>query len=419
MSGRAIEEQPGDLTARLPAFAARLRVLHGFLVGPGEVTDALRALGAVNLLSRREVRDAWRAVFTASPEQGRIFDAEFDAFFRTSPLPAPQLPPLLPETPTEQKQEAQAQAGETPGAQKRSPNPGPPPAELAEAKLLPGGAEGEAHDDPEAPDTELVLHARMSPNAGEGGPLTASGDDLPALLRAARQLVQAVALGQARRLVPRPRGPKLDARRTVRHAARTAGDPVKLHWLGRPRRAPRFLLVLDGSRSMGQDARRLLRFAHALQLAARRVEVYAFSTELTRLTPHLRRLPPGQEIALPEAGAAWGGGTRIGENLLRLARQERARVSRDTAVFILSDGLDTGDPELVRRALRDLSRRAGLVVWLSPLAALPNYQPVQRAIVAALPSLSALLPAASTADLLALPARLRRRTTHQRGTSSI
>lgn len=398
----------GDLSAHLPEFARNLRQGHGFLVGPGETTDALRALQAVDILNVREVKDALRAVLCASAEQGRIFDLEFDAFFRSSPLPRPQLPPLLPQTQGDQKEQAGAPAGEQAGPQRAAPKTAQS-AELAEVEALPGGANGEAHDDPDTPDTALTLLTRLSPHAGQGEPATAASADLADLLRAARQLVQAVRLGHARRLVPRPRGTKLDARRTVRRAARTAGDPAVLHWLGRPRRAPRFLIVLDGSRSMGQDAARLLHFAYALQLCARRVEVYAFSTELKRLTPRLRAMPPGVPLTMPELGAAWGGGTRIGESLLALTRQERARVNRDTAVFILSDGLDTGDPELVRRALRDLAHRAGLLVWLSPLAALSGYQPVQRAIAAALPSLDALLPAASTADLLALPRRLQLR----------
>ncbi|MDL2344980.1 VWA domain-containing protein, partial [Deinococcus sp. MIMF12] len=170
---------------------------------------------------------------------------------------------------------------------------------------------------------------------------------------------------------------------------------------------PRFLLVLDGSRSMGPHAARLLRFAHALHLRSRRVEVYAFSTDLTRLTPYLRGAVPGAALTLPDLGGAWGGGTRIGDSLLRLAREERGRVTRDTAVLILSDGLDTGEPETLTRALRDLRARAGMLVWLSPLASLPGYQPVQRAVAAALPHLDAFLPAGSVRDLHALPGRLR------------
>ena len=409
---------PPDLASQVSAFTARLRDRHDFLIGPGETADALRALGAVDVLERREVRGALRAVLSASPEQLRLFDLEFNAFFRVEGAAQPKLPPLLPETKapgTEQQTETGQPPPPRPGQQPapkptRAPAPddAPDPDEDAPDSQAPGQPlDG---DDTAPPDDAAVpsLRARLSPNAAPGQAVQAGGDDLPELLRAASALVRSLQLGRARRLKPQPnRGPKLDARRTLRAAARTAGDATLLRWLGRPRRAPRFLLVIDGSRSMGGDATLLLRFAQALYLRSRRVEVYAFSTGLTRLTPALRQAAPGVPLTLPDLGEAWGGGTRIGENLLRLAREERARVNRDTLVLILSDGLDTGEPALVSRALRDLRAQAGQVVWLSPLAALPGYQPVQRAILAALPFLDALLPVAGAADLHALPRRLK------------
>ncbi|NTY00474.1 VWA domain-containing protein [Deinococcus sp. JMULE3] len=401
------------MAAQVTTFAGRLRRRHGFLIGPGEIRDALRALEFVDLLSRRELRGALRAVLTATPEQGRTFDLEFNAFFRAGGQPQPELPPLLPETPAPAEPDPEGEPQDQPDREQGDPEARPEQTPSPQAGSDPGGdlPDGEALQDGQDSEGEEqdapVMQARVSPNAAPGEALRVDAGDLGGLLRAASGLIRALELGRARRLRPLPRGSKLDARRTLHAAARTAGDAVHLRWLGRPRRAPRFLLVLDGSRSMGRDATLLLRFAQALHLRSRRVEVYAFSTGLTRLTPLIRGAAPGQPLALPDLGDAWGGGTRIGENLLRLAREERGRVNRDTVVLILSDGLDTGDPSLVGRALRDLQRRSAGVVWLSPLAATPGYRPVQRAIAAALPHLDALLPAAGPDDLHALGRRLR------------
>ncbi|WP_034385732.1 VWA domain-containing protein [Deinococcus sp. YIM 77859] len=398
---------PARLSAQVSAFAGRLRDEHGFLIGPGEVADALRAVAAVNVLHVTEVRDALRAVLTSTPEQARMFDAAFDAFFR-SPVgrpPALAPPPARPAagTPRPPPRATGRETGQllTPSADPGEED-GPAP-ELPSGKALepqPAGSEGPAAPSP-------PLRVRLSPQAGAGTPVQAGAADLPELLRAASAVARAAELGRERRLRRQPQGPKLDARRTLREAARTAGDAAVPRWLGRPRHAPRFLLVLDGSRSMGRSAAQLLRFAFALQLRARRVEVYAFSTGLTRLTPQLRCLSPAQPLTLPDLGEAWGGGTRIGENLLRLAREERDRVHRNTVVLILSDGLDTGDPDVLARALRDLRARAGRLIWLSPLAATPGYQPVQRAVQAALPHLHAFLPAGDVADLYGLARLLR------------
>ncbi len=404
---------PAELSAQITAFVARLRTRHGFLVGPGEASDALRAAGVVDVLSKRQLRDALRAVLIARPEQARIFDHEFNTFFRVGDSPAPpELPPLLPETDApgaEQETEASPKKQQEGEGEQSAPAPAEP-GEEPERTTVQAQPQSESRDEPDDPGDDFqTVQTRLSPNAGTGGEVSSETGDLRELLRAATALIRAVELGRSRRLKPQARGPKLDARRTLRAAARTAGDPALLRWLGRPRRAPRFLLVLDGSRSMGRDATLLLRFAQALSLRTRRVEVYAFSTGLRRLTPYLRQAQPGQALTLPDLGEAWGGGTRIGENLLHLARQERERVGRDTVVIILSDGLDTGEPAVLERALRDLKARAGRVVWLSPLAALPGYQPVQRAIRAALPHLDALLPAGGLEDLHQLGCRLRQR----------
>ncbi len=409
---------PEAVPALVLRLAARLRTRHGFLIGPGEVGDALRALGVVDLGRVREVRAALRAVLCASRAELRVFDAEFAAVFLPGDLPPPELPTLPPAAPgVPEPGPAQPQPGAPrpePAQEEGAPAPPrdlPEPPPVAADDAMPGAAGAPQpgpdaeQDGPPAP----VQFARLSDQPGAGGEGALPPDDLGTLLRAAGAFLAALRLAPRHRRVPQARGRVLDLRRTLRAAARTGGDPARLRWLGRPRTQARVLIVLDGSRSMGRDAALLLRFAQALHLRARRVEVYVFSTDLVRLTPRLRGAAPGAPLALPQEAGAWGGGTRIGQSLLRLARDERARVTPDTALLILSDGLDTGDPDLVRRALRDLSARAGLVVWLSPLAGLPGYRPVQRAVAAALPHLDALLPASGLADLLALPAALRRR----------
>ncbi|KQQ97798.1 VWA domain-containing protein [Deinococcus sp. Leaf326] len=411
---------PEAVPALVLRLAARLRSRHGFLIGPGEITDALRALSVVDLNRVREVRAALRAVLCASRAELGVFDTEFAAVFLPGDLPPPELPTLpsaapgVPEPGLAQPQPGvsrpePAQEDGRPTLPRDPPEQTPPPvddaATGASTTALPQPGPDTGEDGPPAP----VQFARLSDQPGAGGEGALPPDDLGTLLRAAGAFLAALRLAPRHRRVPQARGRVLDLRRTLRAAARTGGDPARLRWLGRPRTRARVLIVLDGSRSMGRDAALLLRFAQALHLRARRVEVYVFSTDLVRLTPRLRGAAPGAPLALPQEAGAWGGGTRIGQSLLRLARDERARVTPDTALLILSDGLDTGDPDLVRRAMRDLAARAGLVVWLSPLAGLPGYRPVQRAVAAALPHLDALLPASGLGDLLALPAALRRR----------
>jgi uncharacterized protein with von Willebrand factor type A (vWA) domain len=68
-------------------------------------------------------------------------------------------------------------------------------------------------------------------------------------------------------------------------------------------------------------------------------------------------------------------------------------------VVILSDGLDRGEPETLREAMRAVHARARKVVWLNPLLGDPRYEPTARGMEAALPFVDAFLPAHDLASL--------------------
>ena len=77
------------------------------------------------------------------------------------------------------------------------------------------------------------------------------------------------------------------------------------------------------------------------------------------------------------------GGTRIGHALEEfLADARRTAAARDALVLIVSDGLERGDPGAMVSAVRRLGRLSHRVVWWSPLACDPNYQPLTRAMAA-------------------------------------
>jgi len=70
--------------------------------------------------------------------------------------------------------------------------------------------------------------------------------------------------------------------------------------------------------------------------------------------------------------------------------------------IVLSDGWDTGEPEVLSDALRAIHRRAGRVVWLNPLLGSPSYKPLTRGMQAALPHIDVFAPAHNLASLEAL-----------------
>jgi hypothetical protein len=67
-------------------------------------------------------------------------------------------------------------------------------------------------------------------------------------------------------------------------------------------------------------------------------------------------------------------------------------IDRDTVVIVLSDGWDTGEPEVLSQEMLALKRRAARVIWLNPLLGNPSYEPLTRGMAAALLALTLLRP---------------------------
>lgn len=168
----------------------------------------------------------------------------------------------------------------------------------------------------------------------------------------------------------------------------------------RKRQRP-LIIIADISGSMEKYADLFLVFAHAAQRRLDNVEVFTFSTELTRITEDLRRRDTKSALAKVSASVHdWSGGTKIGEALADWNRLWSRRLSRGGPVaLILSDGWDCGDPELLQIEIARLARSVHSLVWLNPLAARADYRPATRGMRAVLPQIDHLLPAASVNDL--------------------
>ncbi len=205
-----------------------------------------------------------------------------------------------------------------------------------------------------------------------------------------------------RRRQPSRRG-QPDLRRTLRKALRTGGDPINRAWTSRRPKRRRIVFLLDVSGSMSAYSRALAMFAYAALRADTRFEAFSFGTRLTRLTWSLvGRTPDDALRRVASEVSDWDGGTRIGLSLKALLdRSGYARLVRGAVVIITSDGLDVGDPELVREQMARLRRLAHRVVWLNPLKANAAYEPLAQGMSAALPYIDVF---ASGHDLASLDA---------------
>jgi uncharacterized protein with von Willebrand factor type A (vWA) domain len=134
------------------------------------------------------------------------------------------------------------------------------------------------------------------------------------------------------------------------------------------------------------------------------VASFIFHTRVTAVSQALHDPDPWRaQERLHLIAQGWAGGTRIGESLAQFNREHAPRIVHSrTAIIIMSDGYDTGDPARLSDALVQLRRRARRVVWLNPLGNRPGYAPICQGMLAAMPHLDLLAPGSDLTSIAAV-----------------
>lgn len=363
------------LQARLGGFASFLRA-NGFATGGTESLDVLGTALRTGVLDARVLRWSLQALLCGRGDEWRRFDTLFDAYF------------LPPNKTVFVASDAAAAPGHAPG----STHDGDQGDDSA------AGAGAESDDD--------TLAARHGASRDES---LASMDfrdlnrseDVRAIGGLMRRFARRIKRLQLRREARAQRGRRLDLQSTIRQSVASGGTPLRLAWRQRRRVRPRLVLLLDVSRSMSLYSFFYLRLARALCAELADVHCFIFHTRMTGVAEALRDPDPWRsQEKLHLLAAGWAGGTRIGECLDDFNRGAGARlVHSRTGVIVVSDGYDTGEPELLSEALATLGRRARRLVWLNPLLGQPGFTPSSRGMQAALPHLDLLAPGADLASI--------------------
>jgi uncharacterized protein len=341
---------------------------NGLPIGVTGTLHALEAVRQVAASGAEAMRFALRAALCSSKEEWDLFDRLFEA----RPRPASQ--------------------------------PNPPTGGLS----LPGVVAAASSAAPQDGDGKATLGASLQERLRKNDFSAVPPVHQQELERMAQRLLRQLSFRLSRRLkIGRRRGP-VDLRRTIRRSIGRGGDPLDLRYRNRKLRQARLVLLLDVSGSMNLYSLFLLRFAHALAKHFHHAETFLFSTGLVNVTRMLRSRPlAGALRAIAEIPAGWSGGTRIGASLGDFNRRYgRHSMRRDTIVMVMSDGWDTGDPEMLATELRAIKRRVRKIVWLNPLLGMADYRPVTRGMAAALPYIDVFAAAHSLESLLELERHL-------------
>jgi uncharacterized protein with von Willebrand factor type A (vWA) domain len=381
-----------SLPENLAAFCDRLRSDYGFRLGPRELADAARAVTIVPLADERSVRDALRPVLSHTHADVRAFDDAFERFFHPRPFDRGEDPRQR-----DRERPVGARGSTSHAVDVDTPQDERAPDATAESIAV-GAGTAEAND--EFPAVAATL--RYSPLAGETPPPVLDPPD-DEWRSAARMLVTRLRGRLSRTWRPSPRGQRFDLRRTLRSSLHTSGEPVLPRWRARVRRRPRFVVLVDGSRSMGGHAIVALTCSAAIASASPDVEVFTFSTAVHRITREVSLVAAGARVRLPPLHHAWGGGTSIGASLRELLQQSGDRLlGRDTVVIIASDGLEAGDPIVLRDAMSRLRRECLAIIWLNPLLETSGYEPSAQGMRVARPFVTTLAWVNDAASLMQL-----------------
>jgi uncharacterized protein with von Willebrand factor type A (vWA) domain len=327
-------------------------------------------------LRREDLYWAARSSLVSRPEDREAFDLAFDEYFGVGA----GLPPI-----------ARLVVPGTPATAREAASPG-------EMKAVEGlvAARWRSAGQAEEPEGEAAIRivASAAEVLREKSFAELSEEERRRVTHLIRRLAVTAPVRKTRRLRPSPSGDRFDMRRTLRRSLRTEGEPFHLAWRGPGNRSRPLVLILDVSGSMGPYSRALMQFAFAALAAGRKVEVFCFGTRLTRVTRSLRTKDPDR--ALREVGrlvADWEGGTRIGPSIKQLLDRWSQRAAlRGSIAVICSDGLERGEPELLRQQMARLRRLVHRIVWVNPLKGSPRYEPLARGMAAALPSIDVFLP---------------------------
>jgi uncharacterized protein len=366
-------------------FARSLKEL-GVKVSLSQVLDASRSVELVDIGERADFRALLRANLVSQKEDFPVFDLAFDCFWREQSYERVPMETIeIQGTPTESD----------------APEGGDEEGGLEEA-----ATESAANENSELDNLDEFTVPTYSPqelmNRKDFSEMGV--EESRAIARAIMLIATKIATQISRRKKIGRKGNTIDPRWTMRRSMKYGGEVIELVRRKKRIKKTKVVLLCDVSGSMDCYSRFLIQFMYGLQNELWGVETFVFSTSLSRIT-HLIRTKDIANALDKISGSilGWSGGTNIGRSLHTFNRSfAPSIVTPRTVVVIISDGWDRGDVSLLEREMQDLKRRCKKIIWLNPLLASENYEPLCKGMQAALPYLDLFLSVHNVNSLVAL-----------------
>ena len=383
-------------TARLVGFIDHLRA-NDFAVGPAETEAALTLLDDISWLPLERAKLGLRTLLTSTRDDWTRFDDLFEAYWFRRGRSRTGVKPKSASATGKQHEIWQHHLD---GSSNRKDRNKP-------------GVQQEAVTDDDvtgAPGEGRLIASRESTLKKTDLRHLSDPDEIKTAEKLAYRLAAAIRYRLSRRHRLSRRGLRPDLRRTIRANLSNGGDPLHLITKARPDRPVRLVVLLDVSGSMQPYSRFFLQFVKGLVCSWLETEAFLFHTRLVRVTDAVRdrdSIRAMSKLALMAEG--FGGGTRLGHCLdIFNTRYAKSTVNSRTVFLILSDGYDTGSCEDLVDTLSRLKKQAPRLVWLNPLLGWRDYEPINKAMVAAMPLIDHFAAAHTLESLAAIETDLAR-----------
>jgi uncharacterized protein with von Willebrand factor type A (vWA) domain len=367
------------------AFGRALKQL-GVKVSLSQVLDASRSADLVDIAERNDFRALLRANLISQKEDFPVFDMLFDCFWREQSYERVPMETMdIQGTPTESQA---PEGGDEEGGME----------EAASEALAQENVPLENLDEFAVP----TYSAQELMNRKDFSEM--SVEESRAIARAILLIATKIATQISRRKKIARKGAVVDPRSTMRRSMKYGGEVIELAHRKRRIKKTKVVLLCDVSGSMDCYSRFLIQFMYGLQNELWGVETFVFSTSLSRIT-HLIRTKNIVDALEKISGSilGWSGGTNIGRSLHTFNRNfAPSMVTHRTVVVVISDGWDRGDVSLLEKEMQDIKRRAKKIIWLNPLLASENYEPLCKGMQAALPYLDLFLSVHNVNSLVSL-----------------
>jgi uncharacterized protein with von Willebrand factor type A (vWA) domain len=364
----------------------------GFRMGLSQVIDANRCLPLIDIQSRPDFHRAVAANLLHEHEDIEPFNQVFEAFWQGDMEIEPGIETM--EVPAESPDEALESSDDSGGNMEETV------------------AEQEGASDDSSTDPDPLMVPTYSPNEqlNEKDFSEMGIEESRAVTQAILLIASKIATQVSRRKKRARRGTEIDPRGTMRRNIKYGGELIELVARKRRIKKTRVVLLCDVSGSMDCYSRFLIQFMYGLQNELWGVETFVFSTTLSRITHLIRTKNIGNALdKISKSVLGWSGGTNIGRSLEIFNRDFAAStVTHRTVVVIISDGWDRGDVGVLERQMQALKRRCGKMIWLNPLLASENYEPLCKGMQAALPYLDLFLSAHNANSLVHLGHTMRK-----------